>query len=344
MELVGLLRKLVGFNTIRDKENKEMLDFIECYLKQYNFIIKRIDKCLIASNGKKPAIGFIGHTDTVDYESWDGDPFSVQKKNGKLIGLGACDMKGAIAAMLMAITKIDLSKNKIALYFTNDEEINLSGIKSISNRVLEPNILIGEPTDNIPVCGTKGLLDLHVEFYGKKAHASTPEKGASAIYECVDFITKLKGFYESDLMKDIDSNFKVPYTSMNIGLISGGETENSVPGKCKITIDFRINKESDINKIITKVEKMLEDYDAKLIVVHKINPKLNESDISFLEDISAKKETANYLTEASFIDSKNIMILGPGPITAHEKNEHVTLDSLKISEELYIKIIEFYNK
>ena len=344
MDIKEILKSLVSFNTIKDQDNKKIMEFIENYLKRFNFKTKRIGKCLIASNDPNPNIGFIAHTDTVDFESWDGDPFTVQEKDNKFIGLGVCDMKGSIAAILSAIAKIDLSQNKIALYFTNDEEIGFTGINSIKKFVKEPNILIGEPTDNIPVYGTKGLLALTIEFYGKKVHASTPEKGINAIYNCLDFISKLRDFYNNELMIDIDPNFKVPYSSMNIGKINGGETENSVAGKCTVTVDFRINKKTDIDKILNKVKELLKVFDAKLIIEHEVNPKLNESDMKFLEIISSSKETANYITEGSFIDSENIIILGPGPITAHEKNEYIRFDSLEMTEELFIKIIEFYNK
>lgn len=69
MELKEILKKLVSYNTIRDNQNKEIMDFIEDYLIDYNFTVKRIKKCLIAYNDEKANIGFIGHTDTVDYES-----------------------------------------------------------------------------------------------------------------------------------------------------------------------------------------------------------------------------------------------------------------------------------
>ena len=138
-----ILKKLVSFNTIRDKENKEIMDYIENYLKEYGFTTKRIDKCLIAFNDINPNIGFLGHTDTVDYESWDGNPFELKEDVDKLIGLGACDMKGGIASILSAISKIDLNKNRLALYLTNDEEIGFEGIKTINKEIKVPNVIIG---------------------------------------------------------------------------------------------------------------------------------------------------------------------------------------------------------
>ena len=114
MEVKEILKKLVSYNTIRDNQNKEIMDFIEEYLKEYNFTTKRVKKCLIAYNDENPNIGFIGHTETVDYESWDGSPFELQEDGDKLIGLGSCDMKGGDAAILSVISKIDLNKNKNA--------------------------------------------------------------------------------------------------------------------------------------------------------------------------------------------------------------------------------------
>ncbi len=343
MELKEILKKLVSYNTIRDNQNIEIMDFIEEYLKSYNFTTKRIEKCLIAFNDSNPNIGFIGHTDTVDYESWDGSPFELQEEGNKLIGLGACDMKGGIAAILSTISKIDLSKNKIALYFTNDEEIGFNGIETIKNKIIPSNIIIGEPTNNIPIYGTKGVLELEIIFYGIKCHSSTPDKGVNAIYECINFITELKEYYENIIKKEHIIDFEIPYTTMNIGMIKGGETVNSVPGKCEITIDFRIASSNQLLVITKKIKELLKKYNSKLIIKQSIPPKINQSDISFLENISSKKQTKCYLTEGSYID-KNFIILGPGPDTSHQKNEYIYYSTLKETEKLYTKIIEFYNE
>lgn len=343
MDVKYILKDLVSFNTIRDKDNKKIMDYLENYLKKYDFVTERIDKCLIAYNSDNPNIGFIGHTDTVDYESWDGDPFTLQEIDNKLIGLGSCDMKGGIASILSVISKIDLTKNKLALYFTNDEEIGFNGIYTIRNLIKPDNIIIGEPTNNIPVYGTKGILELKIEFYGIKCHSSTPDKGISAIMETVRFINILNDYYENEIKKDLVNDFIVPYTTMNIGLINGGETLNSIPGKCYITIDFRVVKNSHLTIIKEKIESILNDFNAKLIIRETLSPKLNNHDISFLEEISHSKETKCYLTEGSVID-KNFIILGPGPDTSHQKNEYITYDKLKETEYLYQAIVEYYNK
>ncbi len=341
METKEILKKLVSYNTIKDEQNKEIMDYIEKYLKDYNFTIERIDKCLIAYNSKNTNIGFMGHTDTVDYESWDGNPFELVEIDNMLIGLGACDMKGGLASILKAISEVDLTKNKISLYFTNDEEIGFEGIKTIKDRVKSNNIIVCEPTNNIPVYGTKGALGLQIEFYGIKCHSSTPDKGISAIDECIKFINEIKDYYE-ELKKDKVEDFEIPYTTMNIGMIKGGETINSLAGKCEISMDFRIVKEKHLDEIINKIKSILKKYDSKLTICVNIKPKLNNSNIDFLENISSKKETRCYVTEGSFID-KNFIILGPGPDTSHQKNEYILIDSLEKTKDLYKKIMEYYN-
>lgn len=342
MKAKEILKKLVSYNTIADEQNTEIMNFIEEYLKKYNFKIERIEKCLIAYNDINSNIGFIGHTDTVPYSSWDGDPFTIQEKGKRLIGLGACDMKGGIAAILYCISKLDLSKNKILLYFTNGEETGFKGIKTIKDKIRPNNIIIGEPTNNIPIYGTKGVIELSIEFYGVKCHSSTPDKGTNAIYKCIEFVNKIREYYETKIKTDIIDDFEIPYTTMNIGIIKGGEYVNSVPEKCELSIDFRIAKKKHLTMITNTIKTMLKNYNCKLTIKQYLAPNINNNDISFLEHISTKKQTKSYLTEGSYIN-KSFIILGPGPDTSHQKNEYIEEESLIKSAELYKHIIEYYN-
>ena len=132
MKEYEILRNLVKFNTIKDKENNEIINYLESVLKKYNFKTEYKNKCLIMSIGKNHKLGFLGHTDTVEYiDGWNTNPFELTKINNKLYGLGVCDMKGGIAAMIDAISQIDFSKLKygMKLYFTYDEEISFNRCK-----------------------------------------------------------------------------------------------------------------------------------------------------------------------------------------------------------------------
>ena len=331
-----ILKDLVSFNTIKDKENKEIMNYIEKYLKDLNFKTELKGKNLIMSIGENPKLGFLGHTDTVEYiDGWDTNPFELTNKDNKLYGLGSCDMKGGIAAMLQAVSEINLSelKHGIKLYFTYDEEIGFNGIYDIVNskEKFPPIMIFGEPTDNEILVGSKGLLAYNLKFNGIKAHSSNPEKGKSANMNAVKFLTKLDSFYQEKIKPFEENGYEVPYTTMNIGLINGGSAINSVAAGCEVTIDFRIANKNHISIIKDKMKELSKIYDAELSILADIEPFINKT--QFLDEI----KTASFITEASFVKDSERIILGVGPVTAHEVNEYIT-------EESYNKLIEQYKK
>ncbi len=288
------------------------------------------------SIGKESKIGFLGHTDTVEYiEGWNTNPFELKKINNRLYGLGVCDMKGGIAAMLDAISQIDFKKLKYGMkvYLTYDEEIGFSGIYDIVNSKEQfPEIMIfGEPTNNEVLNGSKGLIEYDFDFKGIKAHSSNPEKGKSANLNAVKFILDLDNFYNKKIKPFKENRYEIPYTTMNVGLINGGSAKNSVSANCKVSIDFRIANKQHIDIIKRKVEELSEKYECSINIIECIEPFIDEI------DLIKNTKTANFITEASFIQKVKRIILGTGPITAHEVNEYIT-------EESYNKLVDQYKK
>ncbi len=274
MTEIQILEDLVKYKTVKDKENEKILIYIEDYLKSLGFRIEKKEKYLIMSIGKEPILGFIGHSDTVNYiDGWSTNPFDVTIKDDNTYGLGVCDMKGGIAAFLQALVEIDLNtlKRGIKVYVTYDEEIAFSGIKDIlkSREEFPEYIIVGEPTDNQMITGCKGLLAVRIETKGKKVHSSTPDKGESANLKMIQLLNELQNFYEEKIKVERNDNYEVNYTTMNIGLINGG----------------------------------------------------------------------NFMTEASWVNGKR-MILGAGPVTAHEIDEHISIKSLRLLVEQYKELIE----
>lgn len=326
-----ILSKLISINTINDKENKKIINYIESYLKSLGFKTEYKSNCLVMSNKKDCNIGFLGHTDTVNYSNnWTYNPLELTEDDGKLYGLGTSDMKGSIAAILSAVSKIDFTKtNKgIKLYFTFDEEINFKGIYELVNKKEEfpEYMLIGEPTNNETINASKGLMELKVKFKGIPSHSSTPNEGINAIENCINFINKLQKFYKK-LNKEIIDN---KTTTMNIGIINGGRSTNIVPDYCEVLIDFRTVSKTHNKKIIDKIKKLIENYDSDLEIINNINPFINKNEIINMSD---------FITEASFIEGKNKYILGVGPVNAHKKDEFITIKSLELLEKQYIDII-----
>lgn len=341
MEQYKILKDLVSFNTIKDKENSLIINYIEEILLKKGFKTEYKEKSLIMSIGENPQIGFLGHTDTVEYiEGWQTNPFELTIKDNKMFGLGVCDMKSGIAAILDAISNIDIKdyKKGIKLYFTNDEEIGFGGVYKL--KTIEKNfpslMIFGEPTDNQILVGSKGLLEYKIKFIGKKAHSSNPEKGISANMHAVKFIYKLDQFYNKNIKDDENENFEIPYTTMNIGVIHGGSAMNSVSASCDITIDFRIVKSEHIKKIKEGINELLKEVNCEVTIVQEIDPFINKIDL--IDEI----KTANFFTEANVIDVKTKLILGCGPVTAHEIDEHITIESYDKLVRQYIDIIKKY--
>ena len=336
MEKYKILKDLVGFNTIKDKENKEIINYIESYLKQFGFKTEYKTKDLVMSIGNSPKLGFLGHTDTVEYIEEFKNPFTLTKKDNKLYGLGACDMKGGIAAILDAVSEIDFKtlENGIKLYFTYDEEIGFGGTYELlkNNEKFPEYMIFGEPTNNELLTGGKGLMEYEIYFKGKKAHSSNPAKGISANINAAKFIYELNEFYEKNIKIDEEKAYEIPYTTMNIGTMKGGTAKNSIPAYCEISIDFRVANKKHIEIIKNKMEDLALKYMAEINIIELIDPFLDK--IEFIDEI----KTANFMTEASLIkEISNRIILGTGPVTAHEVNEHITTES-------YDKLVEQYKE
>lgn len=121
---------------------------------------------------------------------------------------------------------------------------------------------------------------------------------------------------------------------MNVGTINGGSAKNSVSANCEVSIDFRIANKDHIKIIKDEIEYLAKKYDCTINLIEEIKPFIDSSD--FIKET----KTANFMTEASFIECKNRIILGAGPVTAHEVNEYITEESYKKLVEQYIELIK----
>lgn len=347
MEVENLLNDLIRMNTVDDLENKKIIEYLEKYLKKLGFKTEYKTKCLVMSIGKDPILSFIGHTDVVSVTNdWKYSPFELTKVGDKLIGRGVSDMKGGIAAFLSALKQTDLKKLKrgIRVCFTYDEEKEFAGIKELIKRNTDfgSYSLVGEPTDNYPCIGSKGLLEYELTFRGTAAHSSRPIPNESSNENAILFLNdvlKLKRVFEKEKV----NLFEVPFNTINIGTINGGTNICTTPDYTNVLLGFRITKsEKDITYIKDYINKSIKKYPkAEYKIINEIKPFYNEdSIINFYEEITRKKRKPFFgVSEASFIEN-NRLILGPGPITAHEKDEFILKTTLLETIEIYKKIIE----
>jgi succinyl-diaminopimelate desuccinylase len=201
--------------------------------------------------GESPdLIGLSGHLDTVQAsEEWKVDPLIPLLQNGRLYGLGSSDMKSGIAMLISAfciIARSVRSGNRIRkglalLLSVGEEARNFQGARDFREAGLMKDIqfiIVGEPTGSKVVRASLGGILSRVTFFGKEAHAGTPDRGINAILSCARFILTLEeripGLPDHRLSEDLI----IPVT-LNVGTISGGRATNIVPHKCIVELDMR---------------------------------------------------------------------------------------------------------
>ena len=256
---IKILTDLIAFKTISGENNSPLIDYCDKILnslgaesfRTYDDEKKRVNlfSTLKAKNEneKKPII-LSGHTDVVPVsKGWSADPFVATIKNDKLYGRGSCDMKGFIACVL-AYAPIFSNSNldrDIHFSFTFDEETACLGAPILINELKKRGInngicIIGEPTNMKIIDAHKGCYEYTTYFEGLAGHGSKPDKGVSAVEYAVRYINKLIELREI-LKKKIPKNsvFDPPYTTLQIGGISGGIARNVIADKCHVDWEMR---------------------------------------------------------------------------------------------------------
>jgi acetylornithine deacetylase/succinyl-diaminopimelate desuccinylase family protein len=195
--------------------------------------------------GPKPGRTLVlcGHTDTVPLNAGDpGAGFSGEIRDGRLWGRGACDMKGALAAMaasLAALSSIGaLRAGAVVLAAVVDEEMeSLGAERLVATGFAADGAIVGEPTGNLLALGHKGLEWIEVSFTGRAAHGGTPEAGINAIAAASRFCCLIGDELRPALARRPHPVLGPP--TINLGTIRGGDQPSTVAASCVVTLDRR---------------------------------------------------------------------------------------------------------
>lgn len=259
-----ILADLVAFPTVSSDSNLEMIVHIAAMLGELGAHVELFhDESghkanLFATLGPREAGGGLvlsGHTDVVPVtdQTWTNDPFTLREADGRLYGRGTCDMKGFIAATLAmapAYAALDL-KRPLHFAFTHDEEVGCLGgqalVRELAARGLRPEIaIIGEPTEMRIVEAHKGCCEYTVAFHGLEGHGSNPDAGVNAAEAAVRYVSRLLDLAEALKARAPHNNpFEPPWTTINLGRISGGHAHNVIPGKAEVEWEMRPVQQSD---------------------------------------------------------------------------------------------------
>ena len=364
-----ILSDLIAFKTISGENNNSLINYCNEILnklgatsfKTYDDEKKRVNlfATLKAKNpSKKKSIIFSGHTDVVPVsKDWDTDPFVATIKDEKVFGRGACDMKGFIACTLAyapIFSKTNLDRD-IHFSFTFDEETACQGAPLLINELKKKNMdsgicIVGEPTSMKIIDAHKGCYEYTTYFKGLAGHGSAPDKGINAVEYAVKYISKLIELREI-LKTKVPKNsiFDPPYTTIQIGGISGGIARNVIADKCQVDWEMRpvikvdgefVNNEMDkyVNtKLLPEMTKVFPKSLIKKEIIGEIIGfnRLEKSEAcEFISSLTGdnSREVVSFGTEAGLFQEIGIstVVCGPGSIEqAHKTDEFVTLDQIK---------------
>jgi succinyl-diaminopimelate desuccinylase len=387
MSVTELTKKLVSFQSINPPgDESEAIAFLEHWLENIGFDVQTIgfgDRRvnLVARYGPQQSpICLSGHIDVVPLgaASWTHEPFAGETNDGRIYGRGSCDMKGGIAAFLIAVQNIlqnrENLRNGILIIITGGEETGCTGARALTEQISAPSVrllVIPEPTSNEPVIAHKGVAWLKLVAKGKTAHGSMPEQGVNAITKMARALISL----ETTPLPG-DQHPVLGKATFNVGVIGGGLNTNSVADLCWANVDIRLTPNctaKDVEAWIAatapdiKIEEILAQCPSVYTDPHEPNlssvlTRLHDKGLIFhpegkvthtapcaghshveydpADDVS----NAVYFTDASilkfWLGDVPTLIIGPGDgFMAHKTDEYVEVEKLENSVAIFENII-----
>lgn len=282
------------------------------------------------------------HLDTVVA---DESQFSPRRKNGRLHGRGACDTKGSVAAMMIALCELAESKNRpreteIVFAGLIDEENAQAGSRALVKSKFKADLaIVGEFTNLQVVTAHKGSLWLELETRGTAAHGATPRLGKNAIHEMARIVDLLETGYAAKLRKR--KHKLLGAATINVGTISGGAQPNIVPDFCKIEMDRRtLPGETDAG-VKNEIKNFLRAKNLSARISEKklapalpleTNPKIPLVQ-KFMKCVGQKNPRGvHFFCDAAILSAGGIpsIIFGPGDVAqAHAADEWISLSELE---------------
>jgi acetylornithine deacetylase len=351
-----------------DQSNREVIAELADQLDAAGFAVELLPlpgkpekQNLIATLGRgEGGLVLAGHTDTVPYDAalWTSDPFKLTERDGKLYGLGTCDMKAFFALALEAAEGVnpDSLRAPLIVLATADEESTMDGARALVGlqRPRGRYAVIGEPTDMVPVRAHKGIMMERIKLVGQSGHSSDPRLGNSALdgMTHVQLALILLRAELADLYRD--ASFDVPTPTLNLGRIQGGDSANRICGECELDIDVRLLPGMDPAWVRDQIEERCANVllDTGLMfsvtsVVESTPPHQLARDtllVRAAEELTgAEAVSAAFATEAPYLAQlgTDTLVLGPGGVgEAHKPDEFVRADRLEPSVRVLRAMLE----
>lgn len=319
-----------------------------------------------ATRGEGKTLAFAGHTDVVptgDPSLWVTGPFEPALRDGMLYGRGAADMKGSLAAMVVAAERFVASnpqhKGRLAFLITSDEEASaVNGTVKVVNALMERRerldfCLVGEPSSTTRVGdivknGRRGSMTANLHVHGVQGHVAYPHLADNPVHRAMPALNELVAT-EWDR-----GNEFFPPTSMQIANINAGTGSNNViPGELYVQFNFRFSTELTDAIIKQRVAELLDRHQLQYTLNWVVSgqPFLTSrgelvdavvNAVRHYSEITPELQTTGGTSDGRFIALMGAQVVELGPVNAtiHKINECVHAADLQLLSRMYQRIME----
>jgi succinyl-diaminopimelate desuccinylase len=315
-----------------------------------------------------PTLVFLGHTDVVPTGpeiSWRSPPFEPTIRDGRLYGRGAADMKGSVAAMVVALEQFVVAhpdhRGRVGLLLTSDEEgpTNLDGVRRVVERFRATGeridwCVVGEPSakerlgDLIRV-GRRGSLSGTLVVRGVQGHVAYPEKALNPIHAFAPALAELAA------ERWDEGNEDFPPTSFQVSNLNAGTGANNViPGNLTALINFRYCTASRADDLRARTEAILQRHSPDYALDWNLSGEpfltapgglLRETVVAVCRDvcgIDPEQSTGGGTSDGRFIAPLGAEVVEIGPVNAtiHKVDECVDVEELEKLPTVYRAVCE----
>lgn len=305
---------------------------------------------LIAALGRGPGgLVLSGHSDTVPYDphAWRSDPFELAERNGRLYGLGICDMKGFLAMAVQVASEFagkDLRQPLIVLA-TADEERAMDGVRALvaAGRPRARHAVIGEPTGGRPVRMHKGIFMDSIRVVGRGGHSSRPDLGANAIEGMHRVLGALLGLRDELARRRGPAGFALAHPTLNPGCLHAGDSVNRIPAACELQVDLRFPPGHSLDALRRELRERAAaaldgspcaiEFSSLFDGIEAFETRADSPLVQACEKLTGHGAgAAEFGTEGPFLNQLgcDTVILGPGDIEqAHKPDEFLALERVE---------------
>jgi acetylornithine deacetylase len=325
LETTALARKIIDIDSTTGREG-EVCQWLADWLRTHGYTIveQRVTAGrvnLLATDGD-PLVILSTHLDCVP------PFFASSEEDGFLVGRGACDAKGILAAQVAACERLRAGgEHRAGLLFVVGEERGSDGARTagdLASRVHSQFIVNGEPTDSCLATATRGVWRLRLRARGRAAHSAFPDLGESAIDKLVDALVALRAV-------ELPDDPALGRTHYVVGLVSGGVAPNVVPPEANAEVMFRtVGPATDVRAALQALPGDVEIEDELHVPVERFR---------VVPDFETR--TFPFTTDAPFLHAfGQVLLFGPGSArVAHTDHEHLEIAEFHRAVDAYERLV-----